>query len=213
MIAAISLMKRRPDLTMAQFRKHWLDPHGVMTAELPGVRFYVQHHFIEHRATNALARSLDVHGIPELWFDDYEGRRLAYTSPRIAECNIDSEQFVGAVTRLVTEPLDVISPPVTAGIAKALILAVGAPDPDWADAAEVRLTRLSGIVGYKRHRIIEQAAAPNSRIPELKLQIAGLADVTFKDIAALEAAADRLAGSGKDAERTAVYVVEDVRLV
>lgn len=38
MIAAISLMRRRPDLTFEQFRDHWLHPHGTMTAELPGVR-------------------------------------------------------------------------------------------------------------------------------------------------------------------------------
>src|SRR5262245_36175975 len=97
LIAAISLMKRRPDVSVAQFRKHWLDPHGVMTAELPRLRYYVQSHCIESSFTNALARELDIGGFPELWFDSYEDRRIAYTSPRIAECNIDSEQFIGAV--------------------------------------------------------------------------------------------------------------------
>lgn len=37
MIAAISLMRRRPDVSLEQFRRHWLHPHGTMTAELPGV--------------------------------------------------------------------------------------------------------------------------------------------------------------------------------
>ena len=37
MIAAISMMRRRADIDLAQFGRHWLDPHGVMTAELPGV--------------------------------------------------------------------------------------------------------------------------------------------------------------------------------
>lgn len=111
MIAALSLMKRRPDISLAQFRKHWLDPHGVMTAELPGVRHYIQSHFLESPHSNSLARQLAIDGMPELWFDSYDDRKIAYTSPRIAKCNIDSEHFVGAVTRIVTEPVVIVAPP------------------------------------------------------------------------------------------------------
>lgn len=206
-------MKRRTDLTNAQFRKHWIDPHGVMTAELPGVRHYVQHHCIEHSATNLLARELGLEGFPELWFDDYEQRKIAYTSKRIAECNVDSEQFVGSVTRLVTEPIDVIKPAAAARQAKAYVVAVGSPDPAWAETAQQRITKLPGVVGYRRQRIIEQAAAPNSKIPELKLQVAGVADVTFENDGALMASASKLAGAGNDAARTAVYVVEDLHFI
>ena len=106
MIAAISMMRRRADISVAQFRKHWLDPHGVLTAGLPGVRHYIQSHVVESPHNNALARELDLMGFPELWFDSYDDRNIAYTSPRIAECNIDSEQFVGAVKRIVAEPTD-----------------------------------------------------------------------------------------------------------
>lgn len=213
MIAAISVMRRRPDLSVAQFRKHWIDPHGIMTAELPGVSYYVQHHCIEHPVTNALARELQLDGFPELWFKDYEARKVAYTSKRIAECNVDSEQFVGAVTRLVTEPIDVLKAAPSEAHAKVYVVAIGPPDPKWADAAQSRLTKLAGVVGYRRQRIIEQAAAPKSKIPELKVQIAGIADVTFESEAALTASSAKLAGTGADAKRTAVYAVEDLLFV
>lgn len=52
MIAAISLMRRRPDLSVELFRRHWLHPHGTMTAELPGLRHYVQHHPFDAPGTN-----------------------------------------------------------------------------------------------------------------------------------------------------------------
>jgi hypothetical protein len=68
---------------------------------------------------------------------------------------------------------------------------------------------LPGVVGYVRHNVLEQAAAPNSRIPELKLQIAGVAEVTFDSIATLAKHAAALTGANADAGRTAVYVVED----
>lgn len=229
MIAALSLMRRRSDISVAQFRKHWLDPHGVMTAELPGVRHYIQSHFVDSPHANDLARQLAVDGMPELWFDSYEDRKVAYTSPRIAECNVDSEQFVGAVTRIVTEPVVIVAAPrielVTVrdgarigeriDIAapqqppKVVLLATGTPDVAWADSTLAHIMTLPGVIGYVRHNVLEQAAAPNSKIPELKLQIAGVAEVTFDSVATLAKHAAALAGAGGDASRTAVYVVED----
>jgi uncharacterized protein (TIGR02118 family) len=226
MIAALSLMKRRPDLSEAQFRRHWLDPHGVMTAELPGVRHYVQSHFIDSPHNNALARDLDIGGMPELLFDSYDDRKIAYTSKRIAECNVDSEQFVGAVTRIVTEPVVIVSGPQLEPVAikqdapvgsriaikapaqppKVVLLAIGAADVAWADSTLAHVMTLTGVTGYVRHNILEQAAAPNSKIPELELAIAGVAEITFDTPETLAHHAATLAGSDG---RTALYVTED----
>lgn len=213
MIAAISLMRRRPDLTLSQFRAHWLHPHGTMTAELPGVRRYVQHHPIDAHGTNAQARALGIEGVPELWFDDYEARRIAYTSPRIAECNIDSEQFVGAVTRLVTEPHVVIAAPETKAPVRVLLFAEGRPDVGWEERAVETLSQRAGVTSYVRHRMLEQAPAPASKIPEFAIRIAGLAEVTFADEGALIAAASALDQRPGDSMPTAVYRVEEHLLV
>ena len=211
MIAAISMMRRKPDISVAQFRKHWLDPHGVMTAELPGTRYYVQHHVIESPHTNALAKKLDLLGFPELWYDSYEARKIAYTSPRIAECNIDSEQFVGQVKRLVTEPVDVKIPP--NGGAPIIVFNIGESiDPTWSDAYQERVLKLPGVTGYRRHNLLEQAKAPNSKIPELVLPIAGLAAITFENEEALARNAAALV-KPEEADHLALYVVEDYLLV
>lgn len=209
MIAAISLMRRRSDISIAQFRKHWLHPHGTMTAELPGLRHYVQHHPVDGPGTNTYARQLAIDGVPELRFDDYEQRRLAYTSPRIAECNVDSEQFVGEVTRLVTEPEIVIAAPASEPAVSVLLLATGEIDAGWAERARNRVTALAGVTGFVAHRLIEQAAAPNSKIAELKLEIAGICEATFASESVLIAASAALAGDGADAARTAVYRIKD----
>ncbi len=211
MIAAISMMRRKPDISVAEFRKHWLDPHGVLTAGLPGTRYYVQHHVIESAHTNALAKKLELLGFPELWYDSYEARKIAYTSPRIAECNIDSEQFVGQVKRLVTEPTDVMVPP--KGGVKVFIFKIGDPiDAAFPDAYQARVLKMTGVTGYRRHVLLEQAKAPNSKIPELVLSVAGLAEVTFADEAALVKNKDALV-TPTEADRFALYVVEDYVLV
>ncbi|NJO22307.1 MAG: EthD family reductase [Sphingomonadales bacterium] len=212
MIAAISMMRRRSDISLDQFRRHWLDPHGVMTAELPGVRYYIQSHSLDAPGTNALAKELAIDGFPQLWFDSIEARRIAYTSPRIAECNIDSEHFVGAVSRLVAEPEVIVDRPAV-DAAKVILIAIGAPDPGWADRLNARVMPLEGLVGYVRHTLLEQAAAPASKIPELKVQVAGIAEVSFEREATLLRHGSVLAGASPDAARTAIYRVRDYKLV
>ena len=71
------MMRRRADIGLDQFRRHWLDPHGVMTAGLPGVRYYIQSHCLDAPGTNALARELAIDGLPQLWFDSIEARPVA----------------------------------------------------------------------------------------------------------------------------------------
>ena len=211
MIAAISMMRRRADISVAQFRRHWLDPHGVLTAGLPGVRHYIQSHVVESPHNNALARELDLMGFPELWFESYDDRSIAYKSPRIAECNIDSEQFVGAVKRIVAEPTIVKAAP--KGGVKIFILNIGEPvDQAWADAYQERVLKLLGVTGYVRQVILEQARAPNSKIPELVLPIAGIAEVSFENELALARNVTALV-TADEATRLALYVVEDYVLV
>jgi len=211
-IAAISMMRRRADISLEQFRRHWLDPHGVMTAELPGVRYYVQSHCIDAPGTNALANELAIDGFPELWFDSVEARHVAYTSPRIAECNIDSEHFVGSVSRLVTEPRVIVDRRAETA-AKVILIATGPPDPDWPERLHARVMPMQGLAGYVRHTLLEQAAAPASKIPEFKVQVAGIAEITFENESRLLEQASALAGSDPDAGRIAIYRVRDYKLI
>jgi hypothetical protein len=41
MIAAISLMRKRDDITLAAFRRHWLDVHGPLVCRFAGLRSYI----------------------------------------------------------------------------------------------------------------------------------------------------------------------------
>ena len=143
--------------------------------------------------------------------NSYDDRKIAYTSPRIAACNINSEQFVGAVKRIVAEPTIVKAAP--KGGVKIFILNIGEPvDPAWADAYQKRALKLPGVTGYVRQVILEQAKAPNSKIPELVLPIAGIAEVSFENERALAHNATALV-TLDEAARLALYVVEDYVLV
>ena len=68
------------------------------------------------------------------------------------------------------------------------------------------------MTGYVRQVILEQAKAPNSKIPELVLPIAGIAEVSFESERALAHNATALVTLDA-AARLALYVVEDYVLV
>jgi uncharacterized protein (TIGR02118 family) len=214
-IVSLSLMQHRPDISIDEFRAHWLDPHGVMTAELPNVRRYVQGHVIDSPATNELAKTLNIAGFAVLSFATLADREQAYTSPRIRECDKDSEEFVGAVSRVVTESRIVSPPPEGSQHAKAYVFKVGTGGEDaaWSDRMEATVARLKGVSGHVRHTVRSQAGAPGSKVPTLDLAVAGVAEVWFENEAALAQSARALVEGGGDPANTAVYVARDHRLV
>jgi uncharacterized protein (TIGR02118 family) len=208
MIAHISLMRRREDIPLAQFRRHWLDVHGPLVCAFPALRHYVQGHVIASSAMNTAARDMRIDGFPILRFDNDADRLRAHQSPKMAECNVDSRLFVGAVSRVITEPEVIVPQPDNVGRIRLLALLPGAAADDaalrrYADWART-LPRLAGLVLY---RVLEQGPAPSSTIPHLPASIAGAVELAFPSLVDLECA---VTGAETDA---AHFVVEEHRLV
>ncbi len=207
MIAAISLMRQRDDVSLAQFRRHWLDVHGPLVCAFPGLRHYVQLHVIASPVTNRLARDMQIEGFPILWFDNDGDRLRAHESPEMAACNIDSRSFIGAVSRVICEPRVVEAAPTWARM-KVIALLPG-PSADagalqeygrWAE----KLPRLRGLTLYS---VLQQGAAPNSVIPHLPVHVAGVAELAFVSLVDLECA---LAHAPTD---PAHFVIEEHRFL
>ena len=47
MVKTIFQMKRRPGMSLDDFRKYWVDVHGPIVCKLPGLRRYVQCHLVD----------------------------------------------------------------------------------------------------------------------------------------------------------------------
>ncbi len=208
MIAAISLMRRRADVDLATFRRHWLDVHGPLVCAFAGLRDYVQHHVIQSHAMNALARDMGIDGFPILMFDSDADRSMAHGSAEMAACNVDSRAFVGAVSRVICKRLVVVPTAPDAGPLRLLALLPGRAADDaaldrWVADARSR-PELRGLVVY---RVLEQGAAPNSTIPHLPVSVAGIAELSFASLVDLECA------MADDDTATACFVVEEHRLV
>jgi len=192
MIAAISLMRRREDVPLADFRRHWLDVHGPLVCKFAGLRHYVQDHVIESPAKNAAARAMRIDGFPILLFDTDADRQRAHGSPEMAACNIDSRSFIGAVSRVICEQDVIVPTPADCGPIRLIVLTANAPT-------------LPGLRGLTMYRVLQQGPAPNSTIPHLPVSVAGIAVLSFASLVDLECAvaAD---------ERAAHFVAEEHRL-
>jgi uncharacterized protein (TIGR02118 family) len=171
-IAAISLMRRLESVGLADFRRHWLDVHGPLVQSFAGLRRYVQCHVIDNPATNAAARALGIDGFPILFFDNDEDRKLAHRSPAMAACNVDSREFIGAVSRVMTTPVEVV--PGEGGRLSAIVL-----------AADFPAVKVSGLT---RFDVLSQGPAPASTIPHLPVTVPGVFHARFDSLVELEAA-------------------------
>jgi uncharacterized protein (TIGR02118 family) len=208
MIAAISLMRRRDDVPLAAFRRHWIDVHGPLVCQFPALRHYVQDHVIASPAMNAPARHMRIDGFPILWFDDDADRQRAHVSSEMAACNVDSRLFIGAVSRVICQPRVIVPATAEAGRIRLIAVLLGREADDvmverygaWAR----KLPRLAGLV---LHSVLQQGPAPNSTISHLPVSTAGIIELVFRSLVDLECAITR------DDTEAAHFVVEEHRLV
>ena len=207
MIAAISLMRRRDDVPLGRFRRHWLDVHGPLVCGFPALKDYVQLHVLNSPATNAAAQAMRVDGFPILVFDSDADRQAAHGSPEMAACNVDSRLFIGAVARVVSRQDDV--EPITA-VGRARLMVLYPAGMDAADVATgiARLRDLPRHYGLRRYTVLDQGRAPASVIPHLDAPVAAAAQVWFESVVELEGAVE-----GLDAAGAVLFATEEHRLV
>ena len=191
MIAAISLMRRQDSIGLARFRRHWRDIHGPLVCGFPGLRRYVQCHVVASPAMNETARAMRIDGFPILYFDNDEDRTRAHRSPEMAACNIDSRQFVGAVSRIIAD----VSGDLRSDAGRFSLIEV------WPE-------KFSPAPRPVHYNVREQGAAPNSIIPHLPVTAGAATQTWYDSLVDLECAADAMDGS-----HSARFVVEEHWLV
>lgn len=193
MITAISLMRRRDDVPLNQFRRHWLDVHGPLVCMFPALTDYVQCHVLASPATNDLARSMRIDGFPILTFANDTDRARAHHSAPMAACNEDSKLFIGAVARIMADPDDVVSVAEHAGRARLIVLYPEGTEGTSIAAHIDQLCRVPRLRALRRYTVLKQGRAPASVIPHLQVNAAAMAQLWFESLVDLECAAASMA--------------------
>ena len=198
MIAAISLIRRQDTVDAATFRRHWLEVHGPLVCKFAGLRHYTQCHVLNQSPPNAPR----IDGYPLLFFDNDADRQLAHGSPEMAACNIDSRQFIGAVSRVITQPVEVV--PRTGSFGLIVIY----PTSSSADAHLADLRSQPGLRGLTRYHVLDQGPAPNSTVPHLAIDVGLMAQAWFDSMADV-----RTALATRNAADALLFAVEEHRLM
>jgi uncharacterized protein (TIGR02118 family) len=90
MIKALFIASRMPGLSLAEMSQHWLEVHGPLAANLPGLRRYVQNHGVAE--AYVLGRSTH-DGWAEMWFEDLSALQRARQSAEWKALQQDSGLF------------------------------------------------------------------------------------------------------------------------
>jgi uncharacterized protein (TIGR02118 family) len=103
MIKLITLLKRKPGISVQAFQEHWLNIHGPLVAKAPGLTRYVQSHaLIQGYAKGDLLFD----GIEERWFDALQVMQAFCKSPEAETAVRDAATFLDG-SRTVVMPVDV----------------------------------------------------------------------------------------------------------
>lgn len=98
MIKRFVILRRKPTMSVEEFRHYWEKIHGPMIAKIPGVRKYVQYHVRSERLDD---NDAPIEGIAELWFDSEDAQKSAYASPEYAEVVADEPNLFQMDSRFI----------------------------------------------------------------------------------------------------------------
>jgi uncharacterized protein (TIGR02118 family) len=106
MIKAMWRLRRKPGLTVADFKDYWLKVHAPIALKLPGLRRYVQCHAVAGAYSYGAPRW---DGVAQTWFDDAASlKRMLDSDEFKLRDGPDGRNFIGATEALVVQEHRVI---------------------------------------------------------------------------------------------------------
>jgi uncharacterized protein (TIGR02118 family) len=93
----ISLLKRKEEMSLEDFRKWALEEHPELGKKLPGMRHYRMSVILEDNP------DLPCDAVSEFWFDDNAAREAAFSTPEGAAAAQDAAAHCSSRVHLLTE--------------------------------------------------------------------------------------------------------------
>jgi len=91
----IAFFKRRPEISVDEFQRHWRTRHAELVVRQSGLRRYVQNHVLP---SSYRTREPAFDGVAEAWFDDIDTMRALAPSPEYAAVRADEANFIDAAS-------------------------------------------------------------------------------------------------------------------
>lgn len=179
-------MKRRNDMDRAMFSKHWRDVHGPLMASVSGIS-YVQNHVLE--GTDRFGTTSSAAGIDGFAWIDIPASPTTPTATLqggASAAGQDLPNFVGASTRMICQPDDVILIPRAGSWAKIVVVVrhrdSEMPPRDSSAFIQEYVTTLAeipGIIGFRNNVVTSVLPLTDSRIADAGLNAAAILEFWF----------------------------------
>ena len=223
-----ALINRRPGLSEAEFRDHWIRIHGTLASRLPGVGAYRQNHIAERffETRDVPVQSID--GISQLAFDSIEAMERSDASAEYAAVKADIPLFQGGITILVLESRELLAPTAGAAESPAKLLwlstrRTGVPAAGFMErslAASHDLVRqVPGVRRCVQNLVVDRSHPVHAGVPAGDAgAVETLTEMWFDDVEALRAAVASEAGrrlihGHPGLSPFAVYRIEEVHII
>jgi uncharacterized protein (TIGR02118 family) len=196
MIVRTGVLRRRPDMDLDTFKRHWRDQHGPLAAKMPGLRRYEQNLVIDRSqlAIDHARGGWNVDGFSQLWFDDIEAMRATTKTPEFAPTVPDIDRFVGEIKLVVCQPNVVVPLKQDPGsLIKRMSILRRRPDIDaarfrdeWFGFHAEAVSRFPGLAGYTQNLVIDRGSDLFNSAPYEEVPIDGIVEMWFPNQASLE---------------------------
>ncbi|MGO4713836.1 EthD domain-containing protein [Bradyrhizobium sp. 2TAF24] len=168
MIVRMGLLRKRPDLSTTDFRRHWREVHGPLAAKMPGLRAYHQNHIVDKSqlAIDHARGGWDLDGFSELWFDDVATMERAIASEAYQAVVADSPHCMAATRVIVANQVTVVPLQGRPAIKRMSVLQrradISAEDfrREWLDVHAPLVARFPAIAGYRQNVVTACGPAP-----------------------------------------------------
>ena len=97
MLKVISLLKRKEELSLEEFRRWALEEHPALGKKLPGLRAYRMSVVLQDNP------ALPADAVSEFWFDDNAAREAAFATDEGKAAAADAIAHCSSRTHLLTE--------------------------------------------------------------------------------------------------------------
>lgn len=194
MIVRIGFLRRRDDLDVESFRRHWLEVHGPLAARIPTLRRYEQQHIIDSPQIGVFPRrgpyALD--GFAQLWFDDAASMQQGMAAEVSAASAQDSKLFIGEFKLALVEPTVFVPTPSGKPLIKRMSLLKRRPDVsaeqfrnEWQDIHAQLVKRLPQVKGYTQNLVVGRSVDGGARTAYADLPVDGIVELWFDDTASM----------------------------
>ncbi len=110
MYKRVTLLEKKPSVTMEEFSEYWEVEHGPIAAAFTGLERYHQNHRLV-QATPRPERPWPVEGIVELWFNDEAGTNPGRDHDVTARLIVDEPTIFRSLTGFPVPDCDISSAP------------------------------------------------------------------------------------------------------